>query len=130
MRNLPIRQLGLSLLLACGIGMTLLSACDEQDQPEPAPDEAEPTEEELISEAEMEVQQVKEMIETYYMSEGELPAELEDLTKGPVPITEELPVDPWGNPYVYEQAGEREFDVFSVGPDEEKGTTTDIHPDE
>lgn len=39
-----------------------------------------------------------------------------------------LPLDPWGNPYVYRYPGEQglEYDVFSAGPDKQPNTSDDI----
>ena len=36
--------------------------------------------------------------------------------------------DPWGNPYIYTTAAERgaDFDLYSMGPDEQEGTEDDI----
>ena len=38
----------------------------------------------------------------------------------------DLPTDPWGNEYVIEELGGRNFDVRSFGPDGEDGTEDDI----
>ena len=39
----------------------------------------------------------------------------------------ELPADPWGNPYRYQQPGTNaDFDVWSAGPDGTSGTADDI----
>ncbi len=78
--------------------------------------------------AQMELAQIEQMIETYYMTEQQLPEKLEDLTEGPHPITHEVPADPWGNEYIYEVHGERDFEVYSAGPDGEPGTDNDIRP--
>ena len=79
--------------------------------------------------AQMEVSQLEQMVETYYMTEGQLPDNLNQLTEGSQPITEEVPEDPWGNDYVYERHGEQEFEVFSAGPDGRAGTEDDIFGD-
>lgn len=45
------------------------------------------------------------------------------------PYIEELPDDPWGNPYRYRFPGQhnpRSYDVWSVGPDGTSGTDDDI----
>jgi general secretion pathway protein G len=55
-------------------------------------------------------------------------------TSPPIPkrwrrLFEELPADPWGQPYNYEYPGRRSgksFDLFSSGPDTKPGTDDDI----
>jgi len=45
------------------------------------------------------------------------------------PYIEDLPDDPWGNPYRYRHPGEnnpRSYDVWSMGPDGVSGTGDDI----
>jgi len=45
------------------------------------------------------------------------------------PYIKEIPNDPWGNPYVYENPGKNNlagFDIYSVGPDTRAGTEDDI----
>jgi general secretion pathway protein G len=40
-----------------------------------------------------------------------------------------LPLDPWGNEYIYEYPGrynENGYDLYSLGPDEQDGTEDDI----
>lgn len=40
-----------------------------------------------------------------------------------------IPIDPWGNDYIYEYPGRYNidgFDLYSMGPDEEEGTEDDI----
>ena len=45
------------------------------------------------------------------------------------PYMEELPVDPWGNAYVYESPGKNKpnsYDIHSAGPDMKSGTDDDL----
>jgi len=45
------------------------------------------------------------------------------------PYIKELPNDPWGNPYIYENPGKVNtsgFDIISAGPDGRPGTEDDI----
>jgi len=45
------------------------------------------------------------------------------------PYTESQLTDPWGNPYQYRspgQDGQRDYDLWSSGPDGKSGTTDDI----
>ena len=48
---------------------------------------------------------------------------------GPYFDPPQLPVDPWGNPYVYYYPGKHNqptYDLLSVGPDGKEGTDDDI----
>lgn len=48
--------------------------------------------------------------------------------KGPY-LKGEIPVDPWGNPYVYECPGKQNpssYDIFSAGPDGREGGDDDV----
>ncbi len=81
--------------------------------------------------AQMEINQLSQMVETYYMSTtpNELPNNLEDLTEGRNPLTESIPQDPWGNDYIYERHSNRDFDIYSPGADGVEGTEDDIGRD-
>ena len=81
--------------------------------------------------AQMEINQLTQMVETYYMSStpNELPNSLEDLTEGRSPLTESIPQDPWGNDYVYERHSNREFEIYSPGADGVEGTEDDVRVD-
>ena len=49
--------------------------------------------------------------------------------KGPYLRATEIPLDPWGNPYVYECPGRHNpngYDLMSMGPDGRPGTEDDI----
>ena len=46
--------------------------------------------------------------------------------KGPYVTNGTLPKDPWGNDYVYELLGPRQYKIYSVGEDGEKNTADDI----
>jgi general secretion pathway protein G len=56
------------------------------------------------------------------------PAELKDPTKwqGPYLDKQQLPVDPWNNPYQYESLGTDQFRIWSNGPDGTSGSDDDI----
>ena len=48
--------------------------------------------------------------------------------RGPY-LKQEIPLDPWGNEYVYENPGKRNpngYDLYSIGPDGRSGTDDDI----
>lgn len=83
-----------------------------------------------VREAEVEVEQVRGFVEMYRIMHNGLPGALSDLERevnGLGAITQGVPNDPWGNPYVYDQTSEDAFTLFSVGPDGVSGTEDDIH---
>lgn len=66
----------------------------------------------------------------YYLRNRHLPASLEDL-KAVDPETGEawmhqIPLDPWGTPYVYRAQGGPAFLLFSCGDDRQEGTEDDV----
>jgi general secretion pathway protein G len=46
------------------------------------------------------------------------------------PYVDKIPVDPWGHPYVYRSPGSnnKDFDLFSTGPDGREGSADDVEP--
>lgn len=74
-------------------------------------------------------EQLSQLVETYYLTYDELPEDLEAMTKGDTPLIEEIPEDPWGNDYIYEIEGERDFTIRSKGEDGEEGTDMDLELD-
>jgi len=97
------------------------------------------TEDARISKAMTDARALDEAIETYKLDTGTYPTADEGLevllVKGAGPtgkgagpyLKNGLPKDPWGNPYIYRNPGERgDFDVFSAGPDGQPGTADDI----
>ena len=71
-------------------------------------------------------------LDTYRLDVGEYPDELEGLMENPSDsaawngpyLRRAVPVDPWGNEYVYE-ATAREFSLISYGADGERGGEDD-----
>ena len=71
----------------------------------------------------------------YEVDSGTFPKSLQDLVQEPAdarnwhgPYLKSLPVDPWGNAYVYYYPGKHNpssFDVLSVGRDGKEGTDDD-----
>ena len=55
-------------------------------------------------------------------------ANVENSPKWNGPYVKTLPMDPWGNPYVYVFPPQHsaDFDIFSAGPDGQPGTEDDI----
>jgi general secretion pathway protein G len=81
---------------------------------------------------------IKTALDSYEVDNGFYPKSLQDLIqqpsnarnwKGPYFDPPQLPVDPWGNPYVYYYPGKHNsssYDLLSVGPDGNAGTDDDI----
>ncbi|MBA2664200.1 MAG: type II secretion system protein GspG [Bradymonadaceae bacterium] len=78
--------------------------------------------------AALEIGQLEGMVNSYYLmsSPHRLPDSLEELTRGPSPLTKEVRPDPWGNEYIFQKNGNRDFSISSAGPDGISGTEDDI----
>ncbi|MFU8804938.1 MAG: type II secretion system protein GspG [Bradymonadaceae bacterium] len=76
----------------------------------------------------LEIGQLEGLVNTYYLmsTPRRLPDRLEELTTGPSPLTKEVPLDPWGNEYVYIKHSNRDFTIFSPGADGIPNTEDDI----
>lgn len=68
-------------------------------------------------------------IDTYRLDLGKYPEKLEDLRRGDEPrwdgpyLPKDVPLDPWGNPYVYEVTDNKEkpYTLLSYGADGKEG---------
>jgi general secretion pathway protein G len=79
---------------------------------------------------------VKTALDAFEVDNGYYPKSLQDLLQQPSnaknwhgPYLENLPQDPWGNPYVYTIPGRHNansYDLMSVGPVGKAGTDDDI----
>jgi general secretion pathway protein G len=81
---------------------------------------------------------IKSALGQYEVDNGFYPKSLNDLLvqpanaknwHGPYFDPPKLPVDPWGNPYVYHYPGKHNtssYDLLSVGPDGKEGTDDDV----
>lgn len=85
---------------------------------------------------------LENLLETYFMQNGDYPtteqglrALVEKPSSPPIPrnwngpYVRKIPVDPWGNEYKYSFPGEHnrdEFDLLSIGRDQQQGTDDDI----
>jgi general secretion pathway protein G len=81
---------------------------------------------------------IKSALGQYEVDNGNFPKSLQDLIvapgnaknwHGPYFDSPKLPVDPWGNPYVYYFPGKHNpngYDLSSTGPDGKEGTDDDI----
>jgi general secretion pathway protein G len=84
-----------------------------------------------IKEAGIQATKFMQFVQLYFVQHGEFPESLEELTTegdGAHAITDHVPADPWGNPYVYQRSSNGEFTVWSAGPDGQSGTHDDIGP--
>jgi general secretion pathway protein G len=93
-----------------------------------------------VKTAQFQVENIDQASERYNAVVGEYPMALTDLTQMPAHLTqskwggphlEDLPADPWGNPYEYVYPGQQNAhlgkpDVWSWGPDRQSGTEDDI----
>ena len=81
---------------------------------------------------------IKSALGQYEVDNGFYPKSLQDLLQqpanaknwhGPYFDPPKLPVDPWGNPYIYYFPGKHNpgsYDLLSTGPDGKEGTEDDI----
>ena len=81
---------------------------------------------------------IKSALDAYKSDNGHFPRSLHDLVQQPSGDRNwhgtyfyegKLPVDPWGNPYIYHCPGKHKpdsYDLLSVGPDGKEGTDDDI----
>ncbi len=83
-----------------------------------------------IKTAALEISKTEGLINQYMLvsSPRRLPDSLDDLVKQN--LTKKINNDPWGAPYVYRKVNNREFELFSVGPDGQEGTDDDIRNDQ
>jgi general secretion pathway protein G len=79
---------------------------------------------------------IKTALDHYEIDNGFYPKSLNDLIQQPGnvkswrgPYLDQLPVDPWGNPYIYVYPGQHNpsgYDLSSAGLDQKAGTDDDI----
>jgi general secretion pathway protein G len=81
---------------------------------------------------------IKSALGQYEVDNGFYPKSLQDLIvapgnaknwHGPYFDPPQLPVDPWGNKYIYYYPGKHNptgYDLLSVGPDQKEGTDDDV----
>ncbi|MBN1845476.1 MAG: type II secretion system major pseudopilin GspG [Sedimentisphaerales bacterium] len=89
-------------------------------------------EEAKINTAKAEIAMMHEAVKLYKRDTGKFPVDLQDLVEEPPDVdgwhkggyldSPDVPKDPWGNDYKYEEPGERyDFDIYSLGADGEPG---------
>jgi general secretion pathway protein G len=86
--------------------------------------------------AHADISSIKTALDAFEVDNGYYPKSLQDLFQQPSnaknwhgPYLENVPQDPWGNPYVYTYPGRHNansYDLMSVGPDGKAGTDDDI----
>ena len=79
---------------------------------------------------------IKTALDGFEVDMGYYPSSLQDLLQKPRnarnwhgPYLDNLPIDPWGNPYLYSYPGKHNpngYDLWSAGPDGKSGTSDDI----
>jgi general secretion pathway protein G len=81
---------------------------------------------------------IKSALGAYEVDNGSYPRSLQDLVQppgnaknwhGPYFDPPKLPIDPWGNPYIYYYPGKHNqssYDLLSAGPDGKEGGDDDI----
>lgn len=93
-----------------------------------------------ITTARAQIMNFHNAVKTYYIDTASYPERLEDLIEEPPGVMnwdsegylefDRIPVDPWGNEYVYEYLGGSKFDIYSLGADGKEqgdGEDADIH---
>lgn len=80
-----------------------------------------------IKEAQIELSNLDGMVNQYLLttSPRRLPDTLDDLVKEKI-VKDKVPLDPWGNPYVYRKVNNREYELFSMGEDGQENTEDDV----
>ena len=81
--------------------------------------------------AKMQVKLLEQAVFDYKLDTKKLPTKLDDLIatpggekwNGPYLKGKKIPMDPWGNPYVYNLKGDGEFEIISYGADGQPGGT-------
>jgi general secretion pathway protein G len=81
--------------------------------------------------ARSDVTNIATALDSFEVDCGRYPASLDELMRQPAnaqnwhgPYLNKLPIDPWGNPYVYRYPGTRSpvgYDLFSMGQDGREG---------
>ncbi len=76
--------------------------------------------------------QIRGFIDTYRVMHNSLPDDLQDLEQEEGlmgAVTNNVPDDPWENPYEYTKSNDGSFILFSRGTDGQSGSDDDIYPE-
>lgn len=68
--------------------------------------------------AALQITRINEKVKIYQVKKKQLPDSLETAYRG-----EDIPLDPWGNPYVFRKGGKSGYDIISYGADGKEGGT-------
>ncbi len=90
-------------ILATTVGIYVFGALDDADQ----------------AKAKAEISNLKTAVKMYRIKNKRLPNTLEEIAQFLDPS--EVPLDPWGNPYVYQKEGNASFKIVSYGGDGSPG---------
>ena len=120
-------SLGAVILLLLGLGLVVVIV---------APQFTERTGEPKSIGAGTDVMNLKVALDAFQIDNGRYPTPAEGLNilvnppNGDHAYVDKVPIDPWGNPYVYRFPGSKgnAFDLFSVGPDGIPDTADDVPP--
>jgi general secretion pathway protein G len=85
------------------------------------------TDEAKVAQAINDINVLANVIEQYYLEKNVLPDSLDEVAskiRG-----ESVPLDPWGNDYIYEKKSRRKFDIICLGADGEEGGEQDVDKD-
>ncbi len=79
-----------------------------------------------VDTAKVQLQQLRDAVLRYHMLKGSPPSALEDLVQEKLLSGNRLPLDPWGEPYVYTRRADGEYEISSKGPDRRARTDDDV----
>lgn len=82
-----------------------------------------------ISAAQINIERLTNACDAFFLSSSpkRMPDQLKELAAPPDAILDELPLDPWGNEFVYRLVSERQVELFSAGPDGIADNEDDVH---
>lgn len=64
------------------------------------------------------ISRINEKVRIYQVKKKKLPDDLAEIYRG-----EDVPNDPWGNPFVFRKGGPKGYDIISYGADGKEGGT-------
>ena len=83
-----------------------------------------------LSRAEAQMDIISQSVERYYLRHRKLPSSLDQLAEQDPrtgePLMEQIPDDPWSNPYEFKLLGNNKFQIVSAGEDGQVGTEDDV----
>ncbi len=83
-----------------------------------------------VKAAETQMSNIAAAIDNYYLTNKKLPDQLDTLTqtdgRNPHPYIDNIPNDPWGNPYEYRPGDRNDYTIKSAGEDGQMDTDDDV----